>query len=102
VCPWNRKAPHSLNPAFTPKPGLFWPELDRLLDLNEEDWRHLIRGTSMKRAKIKGLLRNLMVVVGNSGVREFVPRLLKFLKHEDEHVRSHAEWAMKKLVGGSN
>ena len=97
VCPWNRKAPHSLNPAFEPKAGLFWPELDRLLDLNEEDWRQLIRGTSMKRAKIKGLLRNLMVVVGNSGVREFLPRLQKFLKHEDEHVRSHAEWAMKKL-----
>ena len=97
VCPWNRKAPPSQNPAFEPKPGLFWPEIDRLLDLDEEAWRQMIRGTSMKRAKIKGLLRNLMVVVGNSGVREFLPKLKQFLAHEDEHVRSHAQWAIKKL-----
>jgi epoxyqueuosine reductase QueG len=51
----------------------------------------------MKRAKIKGLLRNLMVVVGNSGIREFLPKLQRFLTHEDVHVRSHAEWAAKKL-----
>src|SRR5262245_27319485 len=67
VCPWNRRAPHSVDPAFHPKPDLFWPYLDRLLDLEEDDWRRLIRGTAMKRAKIKGLLRNLMVVAGNSG-----------------------------------
>ena len=97
VCPWNRKAPHSTNPAFAPKPGLFWPEIDRLLDLEDDDWRRMIRGTSMKRAKIKGLLRNLMVVVGNSGIREFLSKLQRFLTHEDEHVRSHAEWAAKKL-----
>jgi epoxyqueuosine reductase len=97
VCPWNRKAPHSTNPAFAPKPGLFWPEIDRLLDLEDDDWRRMIRGTSMKRAKIKGLLRNLMVVVGNSGIHEFLSKLQRFLTHEDEHVRSHAEWAAKKL-----
>ena len=97
VCPWNRRAPYSENPAFAPKPGLFWPEIDRLLDLSEEDWHSLVRGTSMKRAKIKGLLRNLMVVVGNSGVRGFLPKLQKFLAHDDEHVRSHARWAAKKL-----
>lgn len=97
VCPWNRKSPHSQNPAFEPKPGLFWPEIERLLDLNEDEWRQMIRGTSMKRAKIKGLLRNLMVVAGNSGVREFLPKLQKFFMHEDEHVRSHAQWAAKQL-----
>jgi epoxyqueuosine reductase len=97
VCPWNRKAPHSQNPAFAPKAGLFWPEIDRLLDLDEDGWRRTIRGTSLKRAKVKGLLRNLMVVAGNSGVREFVLKLQKFLAHEDEHVRSHADWALRKL-----
>ena len=51
----------------------------------------------MKRARIKGLLRNLMVVAGNSGVLEFLPKLQRFLGHEDEHVRSHAQWAVKRL-----
>jgi epoxyqueuosine reductase len=97
VCPWNRKAPHSANPAFQPKDGLFWPEIERLLEINEDEWRQLIRGTAMKRAKVKGLLRNLMVVAGNSGARKLLPRLRKFLAHSDEHVRSHAEWAVNRL-----
>ena len=97
VCPWNRKAPYSENPAFAPKPGLFWPEIDRLLDLSEDEWRQTIRGTSMKRAKVNGLVRNLMVVAGNSGVGEFLPKLRKFLVHHDEHVRSHASWAALKI-----
>jgi epoxyqueuosine reductase len=97
VCPWNNKAPHSENSAFEPKPGLVWPEIDRLLTLNEDGWRHMIRGTAMKRSKIKGLLRNLMVVAGNSGVKDLVPKLRRFLDHEDEHVRSHAGWAIDKL-----
>jgi epoxyqueuosine reductase len=97
VCPWNRRAPHSENPAFQPGPGLFWPEIDRLLGMNDDDWRKMIRRTSMKRAKVKGLLRNLMVVAGNSGERGFIAKLRKFLSHEDEHVRTHAKWAIDQL-----
>lgn len=97
VCPWNRRAPRSPEPAFQAKSGLFWPEIDRMLDMNEDEWRQTIRGTAMKRAKVRGLLRNLMVVAGNSGVKEFVPKLRRFLTHADEHVRSHAEWAIRRL-----
>ncbi|PYS05240.1 MAG: tRNA epoxyqueuosine(34) reductase QueG [Acidobacteria bacterium] len=97
VCPWNRKAPYSSNPAFEPRHGLFWPTIDQLLDLNQDEWQTMTRGTAAKRAKIKGLLRNLMVVAGNSGVRKLLPKLRRFLKHEDEHVRSHAEWAIQRL-----
>jgi epoxyqueuosine reductase len=68
-----------------------------LLDLTEDEWRSRIRGTAMKRAKVKGLLRNLMVVAGNSGAVELLPKLRKYLAHADEHVRSHAEWAIKAL-----
>jgi len=57
----------------------------------------MIRGTAMKRAKVKGLLRNLMVVAGNSGVQELIPKLRRFLTHNDEHVRSHAEWAIDSI-----
>ena len=97
VCPWNRRAPQSSDPAFQPKQDLFWPELERLLDLTEDEWRSLIRGTAMKRAKVKGLVRNLMVVSGNSGARQLLPKLRKYLAHADEHVRSHADWAIKTL-----
>ncbi len=100
VCPWNRKAPVSANEEFQPKPGLFWPEIEALLGKDEAEWKEMIRGTAMRRAKVKGLLRNLMVVAGNSGVGRFVGNLGKFLNHPDDVVRSHAKWAIRKLESG--
>jgi HEAT repeat protein len=38
-----------------------------------------------------------MVVTGNSGLAGLIPRLRRFLDHEDEHVREHAAWAIRKL-----
>src|SRR6185295_2217165 len=91
VCPWNRKAPVSERDEFQAQPELFWPEIESLLLRSETEWKEAIRGTAMRRAKVKGLLRNLMVVAGNSGVARFVPLLEKFLVHPDEVVRSHAK-----------
>jgi epoxyqueuosine reductase len=102
VCPWNRRATASSDPDFQPREGLFNPQLEELLDLSFEDWNRRIRGTAMKRAKVKGLLRNLMVVAGNSGARSLLPRLGRYLHHDDEHVRSHAAWAIRKLENERN
>src|SRR5678816_720294 len=97
VCPWNRRAPLSEDAAFQPKQNLMWPELETLLEWSDEEWTRAIRGTPLKRAKVRGLLRNLMVVAGNSGLKRLMPRLQRFLSHEDEHVRTHATWASEKL-----
>jgi epoxyqueuosine reductase len=101
VCPWNRKAPSTADAAFQPRSGLFWPELDRLLDMQEDEWRSLIRGTAMKRAKVKGLLRNLMIVSGNSGVQRLLPKVQRFRAHADASVRNAAEWAAGILAGAN-
>ena len=98
VCPWNRRAPVSLSEEFQPKQELFWPEIEALLDKDDAEWKELIRGTAIRRAKVKGLLRNLMVVAGNSGVGRFAAMLQRFVDHEDENVRSHARWAIDKLT----
>ena len=97
VCPWNRRAPASQDVAFQAKPGLLWPEIETLLNYSAEDWTVAIRGTPLKRAKVRGLLRNLMVVAGNSGLKSLIPKLERFFAHDDEHIRSHAKWAVRKL-----
>ena len=102
VCPWNRRAPISTEPAFEAREALFRPELEQLLELDEEGWRALIRRTAMKRAKVRGLLRNLMVVVGNSGLSRLRNKVLKFLDHPDREVRSHARWALSRLEDGQD
>jgi len=97
VCPWNRRAPTTEAAPFKAKDSLYWPQLETLLGLSDDGWKDAIRGTPLKRAKVKGLLRNLMVVAGNSRRRRLIPRLERFLQHEDEHVRSHAAWAIREL-----
>ncbi len=97
VCPWNSRAPVVPDDRLDFRPELFWPSLDHLLDLNDDGWRDLIRGTAMKRAKVGGLIRNLMVVVGNSGLGRLRKKVERFLGHSDAEVRSHAQWAAQKL-----
>jgi epoxyqueuosine reductase len=97
VCPWNRKSPKTGDADFQARAELFWPDLDRLLDLKDDDWRRLIHNSAMKRAKVRGLMRNLMIVAGNSGVTELLPKMKRFLSHTDDIVRKHAEWAVWKL-----
>lgn len=83
---------------FQARDELFWPEIDSLLDLSDDGWRERIRGTALKRARVAGLIRNLMVVVGNSGVRRFKTKLDRFLDHPDAVIRSHARWALERLA----
>ena len=52
VCPWNSRAPLAREDTLESRPELFWPSLDYLLDLDDDGWRELIRGTAMKRAKV--------------------------------------------------
>jgi epoxyqueuosine reductase len=98
VCPWNRRAPVSNAAEFQPREGLMWPVIEKLLELDEGQWRDLTRSSAIRRAKVRGLIRNLMVVAGNSGVRAFIPALRRFQQHDDETIRSHADWAVHKLT----
>ena len=65
VCPWNRKAPVTGDPAF--RPGHFAPPLDELERLEPEDFRRLFGGTAIVRAGPVGLRRNVSVALGNQG-----------------------------------
>ena len=51
----------------------------------------------VKRAKRRGLLRNVAVALGNSGDRSKRPVLERLAQDEDPLVREHAEWALRRL-----
>jgi epoxyqueuosine reductase len=63
VCPWNRKAPLTHEPAFVPN-GSF-PPLESLLTLNEAEFRERFRGSPLMRPKLSGILRNAEVALAN-------------------------------------
>ena len=97
VCPWNRRAKVTDESSFQPREGLFNPDLAALSKLTEEDFRMVFKGNPIKRAKRKGLLRNIVVAMGNSGLEEFIPYLKESLKDKDPLVRAHSAWALWKL-----
>ena len=120
VCPWNRKAPVSGLAAFQPResdeirksksetrPSLFAPELEWLASLSREEFSRTFRGSAVKRAKWRGMVRNACVGLGNSRIAESSPdrqRIMHFLERlaasEDAMIAEHAQWARARLAGG--
>jgi epoxyqueuosine reductase len=97
VCPWNGRAPASADPAFAPRIQLVNPSLEWISGMNIEEFRRTFRASPLKRAKLKGLLRNAAIAMGNSGEQTYLPRLRELAQHEDPAVAEHARWAIAKL-----
>jgi epoxyqueuosine reductase len=66
VCPWNRKAPVTAEPAFAARH--FAPRLEALAGMSEAAFARTFRHSAVARAGHRGLLRNAGVVMANSGL----------------------------------
>jgi epoxyqueuosine reductase len=99
VCPWNRKRRARGGLAFEARPGLEAPDLEDLAGLDADAFRERFRKSPLKRAKRRGLLRNVAVALGNSRDPKKRAVLLRLAEDEDPLVREHAEWALGHLPG---
>ena len=102
VCPWNERfARPAEDEAYRTREGLDGPSLvelaDKLLGLDDREFRAVFRDSPIKRAKRAGLLRNVCVALGNWGVAEAVPALVRALDDDDTLVRGHAVWALGRV-----
>jgi epoxyqueuosine reductase len=102
VCPWNRKAPISLDPDLEPRAELVNPSLDWLAELDETQFERLFNGSPVRRAGFQGLRRNVAVAMGNSGLDRFIPRLGLWAEAADHGLRSAAQWALARLREQTN
>lgn len=75
------------------------PELIPLLSLTEEQFRERFRLSPIKRAKRRGLLRNVCVALGNIGDPQAIPALIGALHDHESLVRGHAAWALGRIGG---
>jgi epoxyqueuosine reductase len=121
VCPWNRKAPVTQMAAFQPRyfpvqgenekgkiengHSLFAPELEWLASLTQKDFSEIFRGSAVKRAKWRGLVRNACVALGNSQIergsdayRRVSLRLSLLADSDDAQIAEHARWALARLA----
>ncbi|TAK09693.1 tRNA epoxyqueuosine(34) reductase QueG [bacterium] len=97
VCPYNVKVIETGEDAFSPREGLYAPQLIPLLSLTEEEFRRRFRGSPILRAKRRGFLRNVAVALGNLKSREAVPALIRALQDDDPLVRRHVAWALGQI-----
>jgi epoxyqueuosine reductase len=97
VCPWNRRRRHRGGDPFEPRPDGVAPELAPLAALGDEAFRERFRRSPVKRAKRRGLLRNVAVALGNGGDPAHRSVLERLSRDQDPVVREHAEWALVRL-----
>jgi epoxyqueuosine reductase len=100
VCPWNRRfARPTAEPAFQPRPEAIAPRLLELIALDEAGFRQRFRGSPVRRAKRRGLLRSVAVALGNWGSPAAVPALTHALHDPEPLIRGHAAWALGCIDG---
>ncbi len=65
VCPFNQRWAHTTaEPAFRPRPWRTGIALTQYADLPEEDFQTLFAGSSIKRTKYAGFMRNVRAALG--------------------------------------
>ncbi|MFN2602907.1 MAG: tRNA epoxyqueuosine(34) reductase QueG [Gemmatimonadaceae bacterium] len=96
VCPWNVSFSRELSaPELAPRKEIDLREA--LLD-DEDEFRNRFRGSPIKRAKRRGLARNIAVAMGNRRDRSDSDALTAALDDPDEMVREHAAWALRTIA----
>jgi len=120
VCPWNRKAPVTQLAAFQPRQigasetgkekmengwSLFAPELEWLASLDQREFSEILRGSAVKRAKWRGLIRNACVALGNAEIApdsathgRVIALLERLAASDDALIAEHARWALGRIA----
>jgi len=83
--------------SITEKDSFLHPRLEWLASLTEEEFREVFRRSPVKRARWRGLLRNTLVAMGNSGNARFRPLLETFAASDDTLLAEHARWALARM-----
>jgi epoxyqueuosine reductase len=115
VCPWNGKSPRTELTEFKPRAfaaiddgaheeTLFLPDLLRLANLTQEQFRELFRGSPIKRTKWQGLVRNACIALGNQSIqpgsdafRETTKTLQSLSECGDAVIAESAHWALSRI-----
>ena len=95
VCPWNRTARASREPAFTPRPHWQSAPLTHLFAWSEAEWERNTAGSPLRRTGYVRWLRNLAVALGNAPAdAETLQALHTRREHPEPLVREHVQWAI--------
>ena len=97
VCPWNKYAQATAEPAFLPRAELTAPRLADLAQLDDTGFRAVFRKSPVKRIGRDRFIRNVLIAIGNSGDARLAVSAERLLDDPSPLVRGAAVWALRRL-----
>ena len=97
VCPWNQKAKLTNLEIFSPRREFRTPDLITLLSNVENNWETLKIKSAIKRVKKEGLIRNILIVMGNTGDASYIPILERYLVDKDKIYARTAQDSIQRI-----
>ncbi|MFT8243881.1 tRNA epoxyqueuosine(34) reductase QueG [Roseomonas sp. BN140053] len=99
VCPWNKFAHPTAEPALQPRDDLMAPPLAELAALDDAGFRARFSGSPIKRIGRDRFVRNVLNAIGNSADPSLRPVAEGLRADPDPVVAEAAEWAAARLDG---
>ena len=100
VCPWNKFAKMASESAFIPREDLSLPLLEDLLCLDDLSFREKFSGSPIKRIGRDRFIRNVLIAMGNSRIKNPTVDFLNLLGDSSNIVRAMAVWALGRMMSG--
>jgi epoxyqueuosine reductase len=94
VCPWNRRAPISQDRELAVRSQLINPALAWLGEMDNPSFRRWFGRSPVQRTKLKGLLRNVAIAMGNTGQAVYLPKLREWSNSDDPVLAEAAMWSI--------
>jgi len=98
VCPWNKFASPTAEPAYFARAELEAPLLAELARLDDASFRAMFSGSPIKRLGRDRFMRNVLIAIGNSGHAELGIVARDLLGDPSPLVRAMAVWAVRRLL----
>ncbi len=98
VCPWNKFATVTAEPALAPRGELTAPKLADLAALDDAAFRTLFSGSPVKRLGRDRFVRNVLIALGNCGDSRQAAVAEARLGDASPLVRAMAVWALARLL----
>jgi epoxyqueuosine reductase len=97
ICPWNKFAHRSREICYSQRESLKDKDLYHYATLDDSAFRKLFQKSPIKRIGRVRFVRNVLIAIGNSDVKHFIPLLKKLLQDDSPIVRGSAVWALGQL-----
>ena len=94
VCPWNATSPVTRETGFLPGGAIQETSLAEAVSMDETVFRHVFRGSAIRRAGRRGFVRSALIVAANLQDGEALRRGRAALHDPDPVLREAAAWAL--------